>query len=83
MILIYFVTLLNIVIVSSSAEPDTLYVFEGKIMLNSNQPVIKTNITDKNVIENITDILRNYARKMEKEAKTLGKLFVLLFVSFI
>ena len=79
MILIYFVTLLNIVIVSSSAEPDTLYVFEGKIMLNSNQPVIKTNITDKNVIENITDILRNYARKMEKEAKTLGKALCLAF----
>ena len=79
MTLIYFVTLLNIVIVTICVEPDTMFVFEGTIFLNSSQPVIKTNISDNYVIENITDILRSYARRMEKASKTLGN-FLILYV---
>ena len=81
MTLIYYVTLLNIVIVTICVEPDTVFVFEGTVFLNSSQPVIKTNISDKNVIANITDILRNYARRMEKASKTIGMSRVIIIVN--
>ena len=80
MTLIYYV-LLNIVIVTICVEPDTVFVFEGRVFLNSSQPVIKTNISDKNVIANITDILRTYARRMEKASKTIGMSRVIIIVN--
>ena len=80
MTLVNYATLLNIVLVAICAELDTVFVFEGTVFLNSSQPIIKSNITDKYVIENITDILQAYGRRMEKASKSLGKFFSFIYI---
>ena len=59
----------------------SICLLEGTVFLNSSQPVIKTNISDKNVIANITDILRTYARRMEKASETIGMSRVIIIVN--
>ena len=55
-----------------SMDVESSYVFHGTIFNNGSLPSIYTNITDEQVVHNLTETLTNYGHEINMDLSTSG-----------
>ena len=55
-----------------SIDVESSYVFQGTIFSNGSLPTVYTNITDEQVVNNLTETLTNYGQEINMDLSTSG-----------
>ena len=64
------------------ASVNTVYSFHGLVYMNGSEPKITSNISDSEVIKNLTDILHLFSLEVSGDLETSGKLNAKTYIFF-